>query len=299
MKNLFHIKVWSNQKYPNENFHSFQFFKYHSFRGYTAENCLKLFYGNDQRYTRDFVKITRYLKQNGYITSYASDVCEKDNARSHHNLTKDQLYDHQLLLCDPNVINYNSIIKRCLYGKMNTYHLYEYTNQFWRKYKNNRKFSLISVNDGHEGTLEVVKYTDEIIYNFLNSLFNDNLLKGTSIFLVSDHGSGIPSVYYLYDFFKIEIRLPMLFIIINDRKNIDYNQQYFNIHENQQTFITAYDIYNTISNIIHGDNYVNIENKTNIHDTPKSPNGTSLFEKINAKERKPNKYHEMENNICV
>ena len=101
---------------------------------------------------------------------------------------------------------------------MNTYHLYEYTNQFWRKYKNNRKFSLISVNDGHEGTLEVVKYTDEIIYNFLNSLFNDNLLKGTSIFLVSDHGSGIPSVYYLYDFFKIEIRLPMLFIIINDKK---------------------------------------------------------------------------------
>ena len=182
---------------------------------------------------------------------------------------------------------------------MNTYHLYEYTNQFWRKYKNNRKFSLISVNDGHEGTLEVVKYTDEIIYNFLNSLFNDNLLKGTSIFLVSDHGSGIPSVYYLYDFFKIEIRLPMLFIIINDRKNIDYNQQYFNIHENQQTFITAYDIYNTISNIILGDNYVNIENKTNIHDTPKSPNGTSLFEKINAKERKPNKYHEMKNNICV
>ena len=77
-----------NEKYPNENFHSFQFFKYHSFRGYTAENCLKLFYGNDQRYTRDFVKITRYLKQNGYVTSYASDVCEKDNARSHHNLTE-------------------------------------------------------------------------------------------------------------------------------------------------------------------------------------------------------------------
>ena len=166
------------------------------------------------------------------------------------------------------------------------------------KFKNNRKFSLISVNDGHEGTLEVVKYTDEIIYNFLNSLFNDNLLKGTSIFLVSDHGSGIPSVYYLYDFFKIEIRLPMLFIIINDRKNIDYNQQYFNIHENQQTFITAYDIYNTISNLIYGDNYVNIENKNKNHDTPKSPFGKSLFETINAKERKPKKYYDMATYIC-
>ena len=109
---------------------------------------------------------TRYLRQNGFVTSYASDYCGKDNTRTNHNLSRDQLYDHQLLLCDPNVINYNSIIKRCLYGKMNTYHLYEYTNQFWRKYANNRKYSLISVNDGHEGTLEVVKYTDEIIYNF-------------------------------------------------------------------------------------------------------------------------------------
>ena len=88
---------------------------------------------------------------------------------------------------------------------------------------------------------------------------------------MSDHGTGMPSVYYLYDFYQLEKRLPMLFIIINDRKNVDYNQQFFNIHENQQTFITAYDIYNTISNIIYGDNYVNIENNNNNHDTPKSP----------------------------
>ena len=105
---------------------------------------------------------------------------------------------------------------------------------------------MITCLDGHEGTLELLKYTDDVIYNFLNSLYNDNLLKDTSVFLESDHGCSIPSVYYLYDFFLIEKRLPMLFIIVNDRKNIDYNQQYFNIHKNQQAFITAYDIYNTI-----------------------------------------------------
>ena len=287
-----------NKKYKNENFHSFQFFKYHSFRGFTPGNFIKLFYGNDQRYAKDLVRITRYLRQNGFVTSYAADYCEKDNIRTMHDLSNDQLYDHQLLLCDPNSKNYNSLIKRCLYGKITTYHLYEYTNQFWRKYQNNRKFSLIVVNDGHEGTLEVIKYSDEIIYNFLNSLFNDNLLKNTSIFLMSDHGSGMPSIYFLSDFFQLEIKLPMLFIIINDRKNVDYNKQYFNIHENQQTFITAYDIYNTISNIIYGDNYANIKNKNNNTDTPKSPNGASLLEKINAKERKPEKYQEMATFAC-
>ena len=105
---------------------------------------------------------------------------------------------------------------------------------------------------------------------------------------MSDHGAAMPSLYYINEFFKIEQELPMLYMIINDRKNINYEQQYFNIHENQQAFITAFDIYNTIGNIIYGDNYINIPNKTNSHDSPKSPLGKSLFETINKKVRKPN-----------
>ena len=101
---------------------------------------------------------------------------------------------------------------------------------------------MITCLDGHEGTLELIKYTDDVIYNFLNSLYNDNLLKDTSVFLESDHGCSNPSIYYLNEFYQIELRLPMFFIIVNDRKNIDYNQQYFNIQKNQQAFITAYDI---------------------------------------------------------
>ena len=98
-----------------------------------------------------FYLISKYLKENGYVTGYAADYCQKDNIRNKHNLTFSELYDHQLLLCDPNVDDLNSVTKRCLYGQINSYHLYEYINQFWRKYQNNRKYSLIVVNDGHEG----------------------------------------------------------------------------------------------------------------------------------------------------
>ena len=101
---------------------------------------------------------------------------------------------------------------------------------------------------------------------------------------------GMPSIYYPYDFYKIEYNLPMLYMIINDRKNISYEEQYKNIYENQQTFITSYDIYNTIGNLIFGDKYNNIKNKTKKHDTPKSPYGKSLFEKINQKSRNPKLY---------
>ena len=285
-------KGLSNEKYPSENYHSFQFFKYHSFKGNTYSNYPRLFFG--ARAGKDNITlITKHLKENGYITSYVHDYCDKDNTRLHHNYTIDEIYDHQFLLCDPNneFVNLNEI--RCLYGKQNFEHLYEYTNQFWRKYKNNRKFAVSVTNYGHEETLNVLKYSDDAIYNFLNNLYEDGLFKDSTIFLISDHGASLPSVYYIYDFFLREIDLPMLYLIINDRKNITYEEQYGNIYINQQNFITSYDIYNTIGNIAYGDNYVNIKNKTTKIDTAKSENGISLFDKINSKERRPHKYYHL------
>ena len=66
--------------------------------------------------------------------------------------------------------------------------------------------------------IEILKYMDDVLYNYFNNLFEENLLKDTSVFLLSDYGTGITSIYLLDDFFQIEMRLPMLFILINDRK---------------------------------------------------------------------------------
>ena len=242
--------------------------------------------------------ITRYLKENGYVTNYCSDECKKDNTRTHHNLTKSEMYDHQMLLCDPNIVEMNKPTKKCLYGNINSYHLYEYGKQFWIKYKDNRKFSAMVTNDGHESSLEALKYSDDLLYNYLTSLYNENLLKDTSIIMLSDHGTTLPSVYFLNDFFQIEGRLPMLYMIINDRKNVSYNEQYYYLHKNQQTFITAYDIYNTIANILYGDEYIKIQNKTDDHDTPKSSLGQSLFTDIDQMQRSPKNYEDMNTHIC-
>ena len=91
----------------------------------------------------------------------------------------------------------------------------------------------------------------------------------------------------------------MLYIIINDRKNKTYDEQYSNINKNQQTFITAYDIYNTINHLLYGDNYSSIINLTNENPTPKSSLGISLFENINQKVRKPGLYESMEKDACL
>ena len=287
-----------NENYPDEKFHSFQFFKYHSFEGRTAGNFPRLFYGN-RREAKSIVRLTKYFKKNGYITNYCSHLCQKDNSRTLHNASFSELYDHQMLLCDPNTSRYHKPIRKCLYGKDDVGFLFDYSEQFWRKYKKNRKLSLIIIDSAHEETGEVLKYLDDVIFNYLNSLYSDNLFKDSSIFLLSDHGLGIQSVYFIFQFYKLEAELPMLYIIINNRKNISYTAQYSHIQENQQILITAYDIYNTINHLLYGDNYKYILNLTDEKPTPKSSLGISLLDKIDGKSRKSKNYEFMKHNICI
>ena len=106
-------------------------------------------------------------------------------------------------------------------------------------------------------------------------------MKDTTVFLLSDHGVAMPSIYFLTDFYRYEYDLPVLLLIINDRRNIAYEEQYKNIFENKQTFITSFDIYNTLGNLLYGKKYDALENNTQNIITFKSAYGKSLFSKIN------------------
>lgn len=172
-----------NEKSPTEIFHTFQFFKYYSFYGQTIGNYPRMFYGQS-REVKNKTKITKYYNENGYVTGYANDHCFFDNIPTNHDLLEEEAYDHQLILCAPNLGHYCSMTIRCIYGKGNWEHLYNYGNQFWRKYKDNRKYLHIVSNDAHENTLEPVKYMDNTLSEFLNNLFNDNLLISTTIIFI-------------------------------------------------------------------------------------------------------------------
>ena len=216
-------KGYSNKLYPNENYHAFQFMKYHSFKYNTGGNYPKMFYGHNRG--EKIVRITKYLKQNGYVTAFSNDICNLDSCYLSREMSQEEISDHEYLICDVNNKGINSMLKRCLYDKMIVSYQLEYGNQFWRKYKNNRKFLLIVNNDGHEGTLEILKYDDEYLLKFLTKLFKDNLLKETVVMILSDHGCTMPSIYHFNDAFNFDISLPMLYILSYDNKNLTYNKQ--------------------------------------------------------------------------
>ena len=290
-------KGYSNKLFPKEKYHSFQFLKYHSFIFHTRANYPKMFYGCNKG--KNMTRITKHFKKNGYVTAFSIDMCKLDSCYLPHDMSKEEISDHEYLICDPNKKGISYMMKRCLYDKINIAHQLEYGNQFWVKYKNNRKFLLIVNNDGHEGTLEVIKYDDEYSYKFLNNLFKKNLLKDSTVMIMSDHGCPIPSIYYFSNFFRYEENLPMLYVLSYDKKNLTYDEQYKFIYQNQQKLITAYDIYNTIGYLIFWNSYKKIKNKENSRtDTPKTKFGTSIFEEIDSK-RTPSIYKGMRTNICI
>ena len=286
--------------YQKGQYNAYQFNKYHSIGGFTLPNIIPMFYGMPFNSDKG-QNLIRYFKEDGYITAQISNICSKELFEvvgKKNSSIKYENYDHENIgmWCDPDYYNRNnpypinkgefSVLRRCLYGKEPYEYVLEYAQQFWEKYNNNRKFARISFIEGHEITGEVIKYLDQPIYNFLETFMNRGYFSNTIIFVCSDHG-----LHYGLHFLTgredvlIEQFLPMLIILLpNNNTKIQLDE----IINNQDKFITAYDIFNTLVYI----------SKGVLHLTEFSSKGNSLFEYINPRGRNCSKYKNEIGNNC-
>ena len=303
IKNFLSFKGYSSNN--NQIYHGFEFFKYHKFFASTAYNVIPMFSGVYFYGKNRMISLVKEMKKEGYVTCNVQDVCHKGlmMVENVENFTYIE-FDHEYAApnCDPNVYNFgygifsgeNGILRKCLYGKESIEHAFEYGKNFWKAYKENKKFLRIVNNYGHEYSGEKSKYVDLALYNFLLFLFNSGQLINTSIFFVGDHGNMLLGAYQIFKPNDIEIEqyFPILIIITNDLKNTSYSEQYSEIIKNQQTFITSFDIYFTLREIIFGNEYKDNLLKEQIG------NGESLFKYINPKERSCDKYIQIDKCYC-
>ena len=295
LKKFFSYKGFSTNS--EDNFHGFEFLKYHKIDGATLGNAIPMFSGVYFDPKNRMISIVKDLKKLGYITCNAQDVCHKElmGVAELENYTYIE-FDHEYATpnCDPNIYTFgyglfggeNGLLRKCLYGKENIEYTLEYGKQFWKAYKNNKKFLRIVNTYAHEYSGEKVKYTDEATFNFLNDLFLTNQLKNTTIFLAGDHGFALMGIYKVLNpnDWDIEKFMPFFVMIVPDLKNKSLEEQYSEILKNQQILITPFDIYYTIRHIIYGNTY-----KNNLF--PEQNNeGESLFKYINPMERNCSKY---------
>ena len=296
---------YSNEMNPKQKYHGFQFLKYHKLKEATLRNAMAMFSGVYYSKKNKMVNIVKDFKKNGYVTCNIQDVCHKElmylNPLKKYTYTE---FDHEFASpsCDPNIhtngynmiVGENSIMKSCLFGKDHIEHCLDYGKDFWKKYKDNKKFLRIVNTYAHEYSGEKSKYADEATYNFLKELYETDQLTKTTLILAADHGFILMGFYKILEFedWKKEMNLPIFIIIEPDKKNKTYEQQYSEIVKNQQTLVTPFDIFYTMRYIIYGEKYKNPPLNGNADD------GECLFKYINPKERVCSKYKDINKYGC-
>lgn len=306
IKNFLSYKGFSTKNNKNQYYHGFEFLKYHKFDGPTLNNAVPMFTGVNFNNKNKIINIVKDMKKLGYVTCNVQDVCQKElmvlaKKKKYYYYIE---YDHEYIApsCDPNIFKKgyglfsgpNGIIRKCLYGKESIEYAFEYGKNFWKAYNNNKKFLRIVNSYGHEYIGEKSKYADDSLYNFLNDLYISEQMKNTTLFLVGDHGNLLMGVYELFkpNDFEIEKNFPICIIINPDVEKLSYYEQYSEIFQNQQTFITPFDIYFTLRNIIYGNKYKDNLLKEQIN------KGESLYRYINPKKRSCKNYIQMKNCLC-
>ena len=302
-RNLFQRKFYKLSKYieqympynkdeKEKGYSSFQFMKYNTLKGLTLPNIKSMFYGISLDES-DGINVVKFYKKQGYITGHTGTTCGKEIFSVNGLLQSQHLdydnWDHEniALFCDPNFFDARypvnkgvaSVLKRCLYGKYGFEYMIEYTKQFWNLYPDNKKFFRIHFNEGHEGSMELVTYLADPLLEFVKYFFDNNLLKDTFIFIVSDHGNHMVGPWAIIrpKDYILESTLATLFFIIPNNNKLYENGLYDIIHKNQQIFLTPYDIHDTMIHIAYGNDIAE----------PKaySKRGSSLLIEINPMER--------------
>ena len=214
----------------DKNINAYQFLKYNNFRPSTQVNVLPMFYGESMKSEKGS-SLIKYFKEKGFITGGSENICHKELFLLEEDRNKDVIFesfDHEnfAMFCDPNYNPPNnrvslfkglfSMMRRCLYNKDTFEWVFEFGYKFLEQYKNERKFLRLGFIDGHEGTMEAIKYLDKHLFKFLNFYIKNYFTNSTAIFIVSDHGENMISVHHILnsDEFLYERTLGTLFLLL-------------------------------------------------------------------------------------
>ncbi len=249
----------------DEKFEALQFLKYHGVGRYTALKMIPAFFGVYNIYYAGRHFLNDY-KHKGYITGQSLNFCGRevfDIDGGAVEKMKWGRFDHELqsFFCEGNFTPYdspnpimmgtNSIRKRCMYNKNTTWYSLEYMKQFFEKYKEEPKFFRLGLVDAHEGSTEVVKYSDDLLVEFFEKFKKDGHLDDTLTFIVTDHGFSMPGPYSILELedHEHEVVLPAFFMLF-PKTFKNYKQVRQRLIYNQNALITPFNTYNSLIAIL-------------------------------------------------
>ena len=268
----------------------FQFFKYNSIKSFTDPNLRATYFGANMYSDGTF--FAEYFREKGYILGRVSTYCEKSSILFWHKTIRRRFnirWDHDGTAVSCIEGTYRgffhtllySLIKKCIFGKQVIEYAIEYLESFMTTYFDVNKMFLFESGEAHEPTGQIIGYFDEIFYKFLNKLYTQGFFSNTTIVIFADHGQHLNGPLYLFNCedFKYERTLPLLLLLIPNTHELYQDSIYETIKTNQQVFVTAFDIYYTLTHIALGDKFKEIIKN------PFDKYGESLFKPLDYKVR--------------
>eukprot|EP01104_Vermistella_antarctica_P007793 TRINITY_DN1917_c0_g2_i1.p1 TRINITY_DN1917_c0_g2~~TRINITY_DN1917_c0_g2_i1.p1 ORF type:complete len:481 (+),score=100.37 TRINITY_DN1917_c0_g2_i1:41-1444(+) len=230
----------------------FQFFRYHILGKSSPSNMTPMLKGHffdDNRYNRRLPYVWEKFKDAGYVTGWFAQQCvdyfELDWGR-------ESAVDHQLmeLFCEK---SYGLVTwgHRCLRQKYSFEHVFDYLKSYTTNYKDTLKFSMSLWMEAHDncfgGTNGVM---DEGMRDMLQWMKVEGHLNRTAIVLLSDHGPWKGKYYRSFMAGRQEHSLPMLNVILPKWYARRYPKRALNMWQNQQRLVTAFNVFETLSQIV-------------------------------------------------
>jgi hypothetical protein len=221
---------------PEENqlsLNSYQFTRYHSFSNDSFSNYFLMFYDSSINSLKDIkTKLNgktslnindhlEYFKENGYITGQSTDTC-----KNYDHLINNIFWDHEnmAISCDVNYLDNIKNNNYCLYGNpIYTYHI-NYAMQFWKKYKDNRKYFRLNFNSVSENEDSLLSYLDEPLNDLFIQLSFNGLLDDTAIFFVSENGRGYDKILYdlgIHNEKEINMKFGSFILLLNKNNKLN------------------------------------------------------------------------------
>lgn len=131
-------------------------------------------------------------------------------------------------------------------------HLFGYLRDFAQTHSQDPFFGFFWVNDFSHNNLNQPSSEDAQVLKTLQSLEELNTFNTTMVLFLSDHGLRVG------DFRRTRIgwyedRLPFLFVSIPEWYKSKHDQEYTNLLNNADKLISPFDVYKTLSHVLHGD----------------------------------------------
>jgi len=243
---------------------TYEFFRYHALAPWTGPNIIAATYGTTSDLMTRKKRIETFAREKGYVTGYTHDFChlfhlDHDYKRGFHvdeEFEDETRLDHEFVYhgCDYNNLPVGNPLsflftkgpytasRKCFLNRDLTDYSFDYTLQFFRTYKDERKYFTVRMIDPHEFSEEVAGFFDDPLSVFVQKMIDEGHMDNTIVSFYSDHGDHMEFLLTHTESYNAEKFNPFLIYMIPRSQKDKYSE---NIQSNQQRVLTPKDLYTT------------------------------------------------------